>query len=169
LHLDVLLDLSSVWGVLTEANHGAGLLEGVSGESLGGALSDALIGVEGTGEIITVNDAEEATVELNVLANYQVLPGVGLDGVNLGDEVPLEEDALRDTGVGNTGLQDVDGVVLEVVVHGALAEAVVLVGVLNDGLLEEDAEVEDLAIVLKPLGCDSGHCIVDVFRALGTS
>jgi len=119
-------------------------LEGVSGESLGGALSDALIGVEGTGEIITVNNAEEATVELNVLANYQVLPGVGLDGVNLGDEVPLEEDALRDTRVGNTGLQDVDGVVLEVVVHGALAEAVVLVGVLNDGLLEEDAEVEDL-------------------------
>lgn len=64
MHLDVLLDLSSVWGVLTEANHGAGLLEGVSGESLGGALSDALIGVEGTGEIITVNNAEEATVEL---------------------------------------------------------------------------------------------------------
>jgi hypothetical protein len=40
--------------------------------------------------------------------------------------------------------EDVKGVIFEVVVDGALAETVVLIGALDDGLLEECAEVEDL-------------------------
>lgn len=50
-----------------------------------------------------------------------------------------------------------DGVVFEVIVHGTLAETVVLVSVLNNGLLEEDGKIEYLTVVLEPLGCDSRH------------
>ena len=37
-----------------------------------------------------------------------------------------------------------DGVIFEVIVHGTLAETVVLVSVLNNGLLEEDGKIEYL-------------------------
>ena len=42
------------------------------------------------------------------------------------------------------GLKDVKGVIFEVVVDSALAETVVFICALNDGLLEKCAEVEDL-------------------------
>jgi hypothetical protein len=42
------------------------------------------------------------------------------------------------------GLEDVEGVIFEVVVDGALAETVVFIWALDDGLLEKCAEVEDL-------------------------
>lgn len=56
----------------------------------------------------------------------------------------LEEDALGNTRVLDTSFQNVNGVILKVVVHGALAETVVLVGVLDDWLLEVAAEVKNL-------------------------
>lgn len=58
----------------------------------------------------------------------------------------LEENSLWNTGVWNAGFQNVDGIVLKVVVEGALTEAVVLIRILNDGLLEVDGEVKDLEI-----------------------
>ena len=58
----------------------------------------------------------------------------------------LEEDSLWDTSVLNAVLDDVDGVILKVVVEDALADAVVLVGILNDWLLEVNFEIENLKL-----------------------
>ena len=51
---------------------------------------------------------------------------------------------MRNSCVLDTVFDDVDGVVFEVVVENALANAVVFVGVFNDGLLEVSFEIENL-------------------------
>lgn len=58
----------------------------------------------------------------------------------------LEENTLGDAGVLDAGFEDVNGVVLKVVVDGALAETVVLAGAFNDWFLEVSRKVEDLEI-----------------------
>jgi len=56
----------------------------------------------------------------------------------------LKEDALGDTGVNNTGLNNVEGIVFEIVEDDTLADAVVLVGVFNDWFLEVTFKFEYL-------------------------
>ncbi len=53
----------------------------------------------------------------------------------------LEEDALRDTTVLNSILEDVQSVVIQIIVNGAFADTIILVRVFNDGLLEVGLEV----------------------------
>jgi hypothetical protein len=56
----------------------------------------------------------------------------------------LKEDALGDTGVNNTWLNNVEGIVFEIVEDDTLADSVVLVGVFNDWFLEVTFEFEYL-------------------------
>jgi hypothetical protein len=58
--------------------------------------------------------------------------------------VSLQEDSLWDTGVLNSWLDDVDGVVIKIVKENALSNSVVFVGVLNDWFLEIALEGENL-------------------------
>lgn len=161
-HLNVLFVLGKIWGSLLEINHGAGVLEGVIWQALGGTQSGTLISVKGTGKVVTVINMEHTVVEANVDADVQVLPGVGFDGALLGNEVTLKEDALRNTRIGDTGLQNMDSVILKVVIHSALTEAVILIFVLNNSLLEVAGEVQNLTIVFKPFGCNTGNRIVNM-------
>lgn len=66
----------------------------------------------------------------------------------------LEEDALRDTGIFNSGLDDVNGVVVEVVVDDAFSDSVIFVGILYNWLLEISVEAKNLSVILEPLWCD---------------
>lgn len=68
--------------------------------------------------------------------------------------VSLEEDALRDTGIFNSGLDDVNGVVVEVVVDDAFSDSVIFVGILYNWLLEISVEAKNLSVILEPLWCD---------------
>lgn len=156
-NLDVVLMLSKIWRVLLEVDHGPSLKEGVIRQSLSRGHGDTLIGVERAGEIIAISYAEDTSIEADILSNGKVPPGVGLNGVDLWYQVALQENALGDARVGDSSLQNVDGVIFEVVVEGTLAETVILSGVLDNWLLEEAAEVEDLAVVLEPFGGDAGH------------
>ena len=56
----------------------------------------------------------------------------------------LEEDTLRDTAVLKSILQDMQSVIIKVIVNSAFADAVVLIGVLYNGLLEIGLEVQHL-------------------------
>jgi len=58
--------------------------------------------------------------------------------------VSLHEDTLWNSGVLNSWLNDVDGVIIKVVVDGALSKSVVLIGVFNDWFLEVSIEAKDL-------------------------
>ena len=61
----------------------------------------------------------------------------------------LEEDALRDTRVLHARLNDVDGVIVEVVEDGALPDSVVLGRVFDDWLLEISFEVKNLKVSVR--------------------
>jgi hypothetical protein len=58
--------------------------------------------------------------------------------------VSLEEDTLRDATVLKSVLQDMQSVIIEVIVNSAFADAIVLIGVLYNGLLEIGLEVQHL-------------------------
>jgi hypothetical protein len=60
--------------------------------------------------------------------------------------VSFQEDTLRDTTVLNSVFQNVEGVIIEIIVNSAFTDAIVFIGILNDGLLEIGLEVQDLII-----------------------
>jgi hypothetical protein len=62
------------------------------------------------------------------------------------DLVSLEEDTLRDTAILNSVFQNVESIIIEIIVNSAFADAVVFIGVFNDGLLEIGLEVQNLII-----------------------
>lgn len=118
--------------------------EWVIRDSLRGIELDTLVGVEGSGELVTVIDAENSAVEVDVATNVEVFPVVSLNATGLGYEMSLEENALGNAWVSDFGFEDVSGVIFKVVVDGALAKAVVFVCVFNDGLLEVGGEIKNL-------------------------
>ena len=145
LNLDVLLHFSLVGRRLLEVDHGASVGKVVRWTNLGLVELNAIFGIESLCELVTVADAEDATVDIQILGHIQILPGVVL-GLVLSERqlVALEENTLRHTGVLNTWFDDVQGVILEVVEDVAVADAEVLVGVLDDWLLEVSVELEHL-------------------------
>ena len=58
--------------------------------------------------------------------------------------MPLEEDTLGDSRILNSALDDVNGVIIEVVVKNALADSEILIRVFNNWFLEEDFEIKYL-------------------------
>jgi hypothetical protein len=56
----------------------------------------------------------------------------------------LEEDTLRDATVLNSVLQNMKSIVIKVIVNSALADTVVLIRVLHNGLLEVSLKVQHL-------------------------
>jgi|TARA_B110000977_G_C10811633_1_gene390499 hypothetical protein len=58
--------------------------------------------------------------------------------------MPLHEDALWNSGVLNSWLNNVNGIILEIIEDGAVSDSVIFVRVLNDWFLEVSAEFEYL-------------------------
>jgi len=163
----VVLHLSLIWRILFEVNHFAGLLVRIIGKGLRVSEVDALVGVEGLGEIVTVVYAEHSGVNREVHGHGEISPGVALSRASvLGNFMALKENTLGKTSVLLSIFDDVDGVIVQVVHHGALVDTEVLSLGLNNGLLEVDAESQDLSIVLKPLGSDLWDGIVLMGGAL---
>ena len=143
-HFDVILVFSQIWWVLFHVDHGTSVHEWIIRDSLRGTECNALVSVEASGELVTVIDTENSSVEVDVTTNVKVFPVVSLDAAGSGYEMSLKENALRNTRVSNFGLEDVSGVIFKVVVDGALAKAVVFIWVFNNGLLEVGGEIKDL-------------------------
>ena len=144
LDLNVVLELSLIGRNLLHVDHAAGVLEGICGVILGSTDILTLLGVVGAGELVTVDDAEDTSVDVEVNAESEIGPVVVSGAVRLEELGALQEDALRNSGVGDTRLDDMESVVIKVEVDGALSDAEVLSGVLDDGLKEVRLEVEDL-------------------------
>jgi len=107
--------------------------------------SDTLVLIESSGKIISIDDTEDSAVDIQIDAHIQISPGINF-GLLAGNEdlVSLEEDTLRDATVLKSILQDMQSVIIEVIVNSAFADAVVLIGVLYNGLLEIGLEVQNL-------------------------
>lgn len=145
LHFDVLFDLSLIWWGLLHVDHGSSLGEQVLWVAFGSIEWSALVGVESSSEVIAVNDSDYSIINVEVDSNIQILPDVVFGLVMwVWEFVSLQEDSLWDTGVLDSWLEDVDGVVIKIVEENALSNSVVLVGVLNDWFLEIALEGENL-------------------------
>jgi len=56
----------------------------------------------------------------------------------------FKEDSLRNTAVLYSVLEDMEGIIIEIVVNGAFADTVVFCGAFNDWLLEVSVEMQHL-------------------------
>jgi len=109
------------------------------------AESNTLVGVESSGEIIAVDNSENSSVHIEVHSNVKVLPDVVLGWILWSWElVSLHEDSLWNSGVLNSWLDDVDGIVIKIVVDSAFSDSVVLIGIFNNWLLEITGETKYL-------------------------
>ena len=144
--LNVVFEFSLIGRRLLHVDHGAGVCEWILRVVLCWTDIDTLIGVVAACELITVHDAEDAAIDIEVHTEAEIGPVVVARAVGLKQLGTLQEDALRDARVGHARLKDVEGVIVEVEVDDALSNAIVLRGVLNDGLEEVSFEIEDLNI-----------------------
>ena len=103
-----------------------------------------LVGEVRASELVAVNDTEDTSVDIEVHTEAEIRPVIVTGAIGLGELSALEENALRDSRVLHTRLNDVEGVILHVEVDDALSDAVVLITVLYDGLKEVRLEVQDL-------------------------
>ena len=126
-------------------DHGPSLGEEVLWVALGGVQRNSLVSIETPGEVIAINNSEDSLVDAEVDGDVQILPSVVL-GMIIWERqlVSLQENALRNSSVLNSWLDDVDGVIVQVIVDDALAESEVLIGVLNNWLLEVCVEAKNL-------------------------
>jgi hypothetical protein len=162
-HLNVVLHFSLIWGSLLVVDHQSGLGEEILWVAFWVVEWNTLVGVEPSGEIIAVDDSEDSCVHIEVHTNVEVLPNVVLGWVLwVWQLVSLHEDSLWDTGVLNSWLEDVDGVVIEIVENDALSQSVVLIGVFNDWFLEVSRKGEGLSVILEPLRGDLGDGVLDL-------
>lgn len=137
LDFDVVFHLSLIWRGLLEVDHFSSMGEKILWVCLWGTKGNSLIGKESSSEIIAVNDSENSLVDIKVGTDVEITPEVVLGLVFwVWELVSLQEDTLWDSGVLNSWLNDVDGVIVEVVVDDALSNSVVLVGIFNNWLLE---------------------------------
>lgn len=104
-----------------------------------------MIGKETPGEIVAVDKSEDSLVDIEIDANIEIRPYV-IFGLVLWvwKFVSFQKDALRNTGVLNSWLDDVDGVIVEVVVDNALSNSVVFVWILDYWFLEVSTEGKHL-------------------------
>ena len=117
------------------------MLEGILGIVLSSADIRALVSIVGAGELVAVNNAEDTVVDVEVHAEAEIGPVIVSGAIGLAELGTLQENALRDTRVSNTRLNDMEGIVLEIEIHDALSNSVVLCWVLNNWLKEVGLEV----------------------------
>ena len=121
------------------------MLEVILRKTLRSIELDTVLSVELFSERISAHDAENSAIDVQVLRDIEILPGVVFRLVLRERKfVALEEDALRDTSILNTRLNDVKSVVFEVVENDAVADAEVLIRILDNWLLEVRLELKYL-------------------------
>jgi hypothetical protein len=137
LNFNVVFHLSLIWRSLFEVDHCSGVSEKIFWVSLRGTESNTLIGIESSSEIITVNNSENSLVDIEVNSNIKVLPEIVLGLVFwVWKLVSLQKDSLWNSRVLNSWLNNMDGVIIEVVVDNALSNSVVFVWIFDDRFLE---------------------------------
>ena len=114
-----------------------------------------------SGEVVAVVNPEDSAVDIQVLLEVEVAPGVVIkSAVIFRHFMSFEENALRDSRIFDLGLSYVNRVVVEVVEDHAFADSEVLGLVFVHCLLEVGIETEHLAVVLQPLGWRLRHGVI---------
>ena len=113
------------------------MFEGTIGVILSVVNLNSLVSEEASSEFVTINNSEYTLINLKVLSKVQISPLVKVRRAGrFGNQMAFEENALGNSRVSNSGLDDVNSVILKVVVDDAFPDAIVLVGVFNHRFLE---------------------------------
>lgn len=144
LDLDIVFVLGQIRRVGLHVGEGARCGEWVFWHGLGRAAVFAIVRVKGPRERVTVRDAEHTPVHVQIRTHAQVFPLNETFAFMLGQLVALQKDALWDAGVLLFRLDNVDCVIVEVVIDGDIAHAIVLIWVFNYWLEEVCLEVQHL-------------------------
>lgn len=73
-----------VWRVLFHIDHSTSMYEGIVRHGLALTEFNSFVRVEGSSKLVSVSYVENTSIKLNVDANSQVFPGVGLDRAGFG-------------------------------------------------------------------------------------
>jgi len=166
LHFDVVLHLGLIWGSLFEVDHGSGMGEEVLWVTFWASESNSFVGEESSGKVITVTDSEDSLVNIEVHADVEIAPDVVFGLVLwVWELVSLHEDSLWDSRVLDSWLDDVNGIIVKIVVNGALSNSEILVGVFYNWLLEVTIEAQNLSVILEPFWGDSWDCVLSLTSA----
>lgn len=113
LNLNVVLELSLIRWCLFEVNHSSSVREKILWIVFSSVEGYSFVGIESSGEVVTVNDSEHSLVNIEAKSNVHVFPGVEVGWVIWeGQLVSLQEVTLRDSGVFNLWLKDLNSVIV---------------------------------------------------------
>lgn len=143
--LYVILLLSKIRRSLLHVNHSAGLLEGIIGVTFTFIERNAFVTVERFREVITVNDTENSSIDVQIHSEVQISPSVRL-AVSSWNLVTFQKHSLRNARVLDPVFQNVDSVVIKIVEEHTLPDPVILIRIFNDRFLEEAVEFEHLPL-----------------------
>lgn len=132
------------WGLLV-VDHSSGVSEEILRVAFVLAKGNSLVGVESSGEVVTIYDSEHSGIDVEVDSNVEMSPGVVL-ALIIGQWqlVSFQENSLGHSRILNLRFKDVDGVIVEEIVDSALAGSEVFVGVLHNWLDEVGIKDQDL-------------------------
>lgn len=100
---------------------------------------------------VGIHHAEHTRIDGNLSPNGKVRRGVGRHHV-LHKPLTLQKDTVRDPAVLHAWLRYVHGVIREIVVEHALADAKVFQVGFRHGFLEEHVKTKHLSVELHPIG-----------------
>lgn len=113
LNLNVVLELSLIGWCLLEVDHSSSVREKILWIVFSSVEGYSFVGIESSGEVVTVNDSEHSLVNIEAKSNVHVFPGVEVGWVIWeGQLVSLQEVTLRDSGVFNLWLKDLNSVIV---------------------------------------------------------
>lgn len=82
--------------------------------------------IELFGEVVGIINSENSLIEVDILCHIEIFPVVKFLHSNLfGDFLSVNEDALGDSGILHAGFGDVDGFVVQIVIHDARTDTVI--------------------------------------------
>lgn len=160
--LDILFVLFSIGRVDLDIFSFDKLVEKVWRFGCGIVQGDFHVVVELSSEGITIINVEYSFKEVYIDSDVQIFPCVIIRKLadNLGDFLSFQEHALRDTGVLNFGLGNIDCFISKVIINEDFPDAIVLPLAFDHMLLEECIESQDFPVVLEPWGLDTGDVVV---------
>jgi hypothetical protein len=137
--------LGKIGRILFHIDHCSSLFERIVGIRLWAVKRNTFILEELAGELVTINNSKDSSVDIDVETEVEISPGV-VNSCIFGpsDFVAFQKDTLRDSTILYSLLNDMHGIILKIVKDGALSNSVIFIGIFDNWLLEISVELKDL-------------------------
>lgn len=143
------------------------MLELIIRETLSSIKRKALISVESSGEIITINNSKNSLVDIEVGRTIQICPGIVSRLVIWEWKLmTFQKDTLWYSSILNSWFNNVNGIVIQVVENNAFTNSEIFIWVFDNWFLEVSVEFKNLSIILQPLWSNLWNSIILLILSL---